>query len=148
MNLSHTSCLELVWYSTLCNVRVPPWVILSHQNEGSAEFEPFFWSGSALVQNTFAEPPFHSAQSRRSRVTEITFISQDDSLDYFWRIRNAREESSQVIRRWLLSSCDPRHSLYFFRIMYKYKALPPPNHHHFYLPITLNWEWAWIYMSD
>ena len=147
MNLSHTSCLELVWYSTLCNVRVPPWVILSHQNEGSAEFEPFFWLGSALVQNTFAEPPFHSAQSRRSQVTEITFISQDNSLDYFWRIKNARE-SSRVIRRWLLSSCDPRHSLYFFRIMYKYKALPPPNHHHFYLPITLNWEWAWIYMSD
>jgi hypothetical protein len=28
-------------------------------------------------------------------------------------------------------SCDPQHSLLFFRIMYKYKALPPPNHYHF-----------------
>ena len=41
LQIYHTSCLELVQYSTLCNIRFPPWVILSHQNEGSAEFEPF-----------------------------------------------------------------------------------------------------------
>ena len=28
-------------------------------------------------------------------------------------------------------SCNPQHSLLFFRIIYKYEALPPLNNHHF-----------------
>ena len=41
LQIYHMSCLELVRYSTLHNIRFPPWVFLSHQNEGSAEFESF-----------------------------------------------------------------------------------------------------------
>ena len=41
LQIYHMSCLELVHYSTLCNIRFSPWVILSHWNEGPAGFKPF-----------------------------------------------------------------------------------------------------------